>query len=251
MYSGDDGYPETAPVGSYPLGDTPTGLKDMAGNVWEWTASASCPYTDDGYDVGKFKKARVSRGGCWGNGGASQVRGAIRGWNAPSFRGHCVGFRCARADLFLLFTGSVSDLTSACAIAKGEGEQERHDGRSISTGRRNARKKVNERSEVRQKFFLGFHRFLTQGTALVRKYRKRHLAGKVRRRKAPLLLFLGVTRRLDRRNPPCRRGSEVLSTLRVVSARGRKPRSGGASSPLRRPVARVPRTVPPLSGAAS
>lgn len=33
-----DGWVESAPVGSFPKGATPTGLLDMAGNIWEWSA---------------------------------------------------------------------------------------------------------------------------------------------------------------------------------------------------------------------
>ncbi len=102
----------TCPVGSYPAGDTPTGLKDMTGNVEEWTSSAYCPYTSSGYDVSKCKSDRVIRGGSWappppfGNDAASSyVRGARRNWYAPSNRYIFVGVRCARADLFYSLPG--------------------------------------------------------------------------------------------------------------------------------------------------
>ncbi len=52
-----DGYRLTAPVGSFPLGASPFGLLDMAGNVWEWTSSPFPGKPDH----------RVLRGGGWGN----------------------------------------------------------------------------------------------------------------------------------------------------------------------------------------
>lgn len=36
--SPDDGFPASAPVGSFAAGATPEGVHDLAGNIWEWTA---------------------------------------------------------------------------------------------------------------------------------------------------------------------------------------------------------------------
>ena len=50
------GQDKTTQVGHYsPLGDSPYGCVDMAGNVWEWTASW----------YNKDEKRRVLRGGSW------------------------------------------------------------------------------------------------------------------------------------------------------------------------------------------
>lgn len=75
----------TCEVGSFRAGGNPQGIQDLAGNVWEWTATAS------GSD-------RVGRGGSWFNNDASYVRAAHRGEDSPSDRGNSLGFRCARTQ---------------------------------------------------------------------------------------------------------------------------------------------------------
>ena len=80
-----DGYAKTSPVGSYPLGVSPFGIEDMAGNVWEWTSS---PFP------GK-PEHRVIRGGGWGN-NPYCLRASYRHGNPPDIGLNMVGIRCAR-----------------------------------------------------------------------------------------------------------------------------------------------------------
>lgn len=79
-----DGYTYYAPVGSYPQGASPFGVLDMAGNVWEWTAS---PFPG--------KPGQVTlRGGGWGN-NPYCLRVSYRHGNPPHIGLSMVGFRCA------------------------------------------------------------------------------------------------------------------------------------------------------------
>ncbi len=79
-----DGYHRTAPVGRYPGGASPFGLLDMAGNVWEWTASRF-PGTPG---------LVALRGGGWGN-NPYCLRVSYRHGNPPGIGLDMVGFRCA------------------------------------------------------------------------------------------------------------------------------------------------------------
>ena len=91
----------TTPVGVYPNGATPDGIQDMAGNVWEWTATryAEYPYDPDANWKTRTQQACASsRGGGWAA-NRKMVRCAYRGWD---YAGHGVnnyGFRLARISL--------------------------------------------------------------------------------------------------------------------------------------------------------
>lgn len=80
-----DGFYFTAPVGHFPGGASPFGALDMAGNAWEWTATA--------VSVGGGRRV-VMRGGGWGS-APDGVRVSIRHANAPSIGLDMTGFRCA------------------------------------------------------------------------------------------------------------------------------------------------------------
>jgi formylglycine-generating enzyme required for sulfatase activity len=96
---------DTDAVGARPLGASPYGVHDLAGNVAEWVSDFYQPDTyatdcatgcvdptgpADGPD-------RVVRGGSW-DGDADAVRVSERSYAAPNTRDEFTGFRCARAE---------------------------------------------------------------------------------------------------------------------------------------------------------
>jgi iron(II)-dependent oxidoreductase len=93
---------DTAPVGAYPMGVSPSGCLGMIGDVWEWTSSPFIGYP--GYQAFPYPEYsevffgdeyRVLRGGSWAS-RAGAVRGTFRNWDYPIRRQIFSGFRCAR-----------------------------------------------------------------------------------------------------------------------------------------------------------
>ncbi len=87
----------TTPVGQYsPQGDSPDGVGDVVGNVWEWTGSLYRPYpyrAGDGREALATNGWRVLRGGSWRNDLTTAHCAARLDGDFLFFNN--VGFRCA------------------------------------------------------------------------------------------------------------------------------------------------------------
>lgn len=92
----------STPVGSHPAGDTPFGLRDMGGNLWEWTSSEFAGYS--GFRAHPYPEYsqvwfdgdhRVSRGGSWFS-APDLLRTSFRNFYRRPFRAAFIGVRCAR-----------------------------------------------------------------------------------------------------------------------------------------------------------
>ncbi|MFC0602447.1 ergothioneine biosynthesis protein EgtB [Streptomyces palmae] len=91
-----------APVGGYPAGASPLGVRQLMGDVWEWTSSdflpypgfAAFPYRE--YSEVFFGSAyKVLRGGSFAVDPVA-CRGTFRNWDLPVRRQIFCGFRTAR-----------------------------------------------------------------------------------------------------------------------------------------------------------
>ncbi len=95
---GGKGLGALSDVGSHPAGNTPTGIADMAGNVFEWCADWHGPYPvapqDDPVGAETGTK-RVARGGAYALEAAAS-RSALRGTRPPDKPLPLIGFRVVR-----------------------------------------------------------------------------------------------------------------------------------------------------------
>jgi formylglycine-generating enzyme required for sulfatase activity len=92
----DDGYGDTAPVGSYPGGASWCGALDLAGNVWEWMADRYGEYSA-GRQVNPTGPASGNRyvlRGDAADGTRAVARGAARHGQSPNHLYKYTGFRC-------------------------------------------------------------------------------------------------------------------------------------------------------------
>lgn len=95
---------QTVPVGSYPLGVSPFGVHDLAGNAWEWVADwydrayyASSPSSDPPGPLSGTEK--VFRGGSWYSSRPETVTSSYREHTNGyvfNIRDEMTGFRCAK-----------------------------------------------------------------------------------------------------------------------------------------------------------
>ncbi|MFZ4179617.1 ergothioneine biosynthesis protein EgtB [Streptomyces pseudogriseolus] len=92
-----------APAGSYPAGASPLGVRQLIGDVWEWTASDFLPYP--GFRAFPYKEYsevffgpeyKVLRGGSFAVDPVA-CRGTFRNWDYPIRRQIFSGFRTARS----------------------------------------------------------------------------------------------------------------------------------------------------------
>ena len=95
---------ELMPIGQFsPVGDSPYGVSEMAGNIWNWCSSLwrDYPYNrDDGREELSSKEKRVLRGGAM-EPAILKSRCAFRQGNDPDDYGFSIGFRMVLGDAAL------------------------------------------------------------------------------------------------------------------------------------------------------
>ncbi len=86
--------PAPGSVDLHPGADAESGVKDLAGGVWEWTSSSTVVFADSRGRGGS--PARIARGGGWADVDPANLTAGIRVKYIPTRRSPDLGFRCAR-----------------------------------------------------------------------------------------------------------------------------------------------------------
>ncbi len=106
----ESGLGKTTPVGQYPDGDSPYGVSEMVGQVWEWCSSkyggaGAKPKFGYPYKPDKEREdlesddTRILRGGSWYSGNPAGVcRCSFRNWDLPGGWNGIWGFRFVRTS---------------------------------------------------------------------------------------------------------------------------------------------------------
>ncbi|MBT3391150.1 MAG: formylglycine-generating enzyme family protein [Chloroflexi bacterium] len=99
-YRFDDGYSQTAPVGSYPQGVSWSGVLDLGGNVFEWVSDWLADYSPaaDTNPAGPLAGSEKIAKGCSWFSPPAYCRGALRPSINPDTRFNYLGFRCAASQ---------------------------------------------------------------------------------------------------------------------------------------------------------
>ncbi len=94
----------TAPVGAYPDGASAYDVHQLAGDVWEWTATEHHaypgfePFAYEDYSAPNMDRGfLVLKGGSWAT-RPGIARGAFRNWTSPEQRHWFAGFRLATSE---------------------------------------------------------------------------------------------------------------------------------------------------------
>lgn len=101
----NDGFRDSAPVGSFPSGMSPYGIYDLAGNLWEWVADWYDPayysYSPSSNPPGPTGPTaeismRALRGASWVAANQDVFRTSNRNGLDPTSSSESLGFRCAQ-----------------------------------------------------------------------------------------------------------------------------------------------------------
>ena len=100
LHSSDDGFEGTSKAGFFRAGNSPEGISDLIGNVWELVNDVYEPYSGEaakdpmGPESGRH---RVARGGSWYDRDKRWFHATARMKVRPDQRNANIGFRCARS----------------------------------------------------------------------------------------------------------------------------------------------------------